>query len=341
MECERRQSRISHRGVCGFTLVELLVVITIIGILIALLLPAVQAAREAARRAQCSNNLKQVGLAMFNYESQHQVMPPGCIGKPITPAHSPTYAGAPGYTALVQILPFLEAGNVHQQLDLRYRNLDPVNAPATQSHIQTYKCPSDNSANRLAFLDRNKLSFSRSNYACSFGPAFYIRHDNGSGFPHNSNRTGVDPTSLGAFQWDDGRSLAAFVDGTSNTVLASEVLAGRDDDTSGDGDWDVRGLWAWHQMGGAAYTHRNTPNTSSGDALQGGECEAALPDLPCDTSCPNSLDCEHAAARSQHPGGVHSLYGDGHIAFTSNSINQTIWQWLSTVAGGEIVPSQE
>ena len=77
--------------------------------------------------------------------------------------------------------------------------------------------------------------------------------------------------------------MADFRDGTSNTVVASEVLGGRDDDTTGDGTWDVRGLWAWHMMGGAAYTHRYTPNSSNGDALQGQECVADLPDLPCDT----------------------------------------------------------
>ena len=131
--------------------------------------------------------------------------------------------------------------------------------------------------------------------------------------------------------------MADFRDGTSNTVVASEVLGGRDDDTTGDGTWDVRGLWAWHMMGGAAYTHRYTPNSSNGDALQGQECVADLPDLPCDTSCPNMLDCEQAAARSRHPGGVQAVYGDGHVGFCSNTIDLTIWQALSTIAGNELV----
>ena len=336
MYCDKHKS-------AGFTLVELLVVITIIGILIALLLPAVQAAREAARRSQCANNLKQIGLALLNYESQHQMLPPGCISKPITPQDGPVNSGAPGYTVLVQILPFLEVGNVSAQFHLQYRNVDTANAAATRSQIPTYQCPSDNTAGRSAYHQAYNLYFTRSNYACCFGSGFYIRNANGTNFPHTSlPRPGVDSTSDGAFQWDIGRAIADFRDGTSNTVVASEVLGGRDDeDTSSDNTWDVRGLWAWHMMGGAAYTHLKTPNSSDGDALQGNECVQDLPDLPCDMTCPNMLDCEQAAARSRHPGGVQAVYGDGHVAFCSNTIDLKVWQALSTVAGNELVTPPE
>jgi prepilin-type N-terminal cleavage/methylation domain-containing protein/prepilin-type processing-associated H-X9-DG protein len=325
----------------GFTLVELLVVIAIIGILIALLLPAVQAAREAARRAQCGNNLKQIGLAALSYESQCRTFPPGCLSLPITPAHGSILPGAPGYTALVQILPFLETGNVSALFNLRYRNLDATNAAATAAHIPAYKCPSDNTAGRSAHLQSYNLSFSRSNYACSFGSGFYIINANNTFFPHTQPpRTGVNSNSDGAFRWDVGRTMAEFRDGTSNTAAASELLGGRDDDSTGDGTWDVRGLWAWHMMGGAAYTHYNTPN-SGRDALQGQECVDDWPDLPCDLQCPNYLDCEHAAARSRHPGGVHVAYADGHVALCGNTIDAAVWRALGTVAGDELATAPD
>ena len=323
-----------NRKPLAFTLVELLVVITIIGILIALLLPAVQAAREAARRSQCSNNLKQVGLALLNYEQQYQMLPMGNISKPLTQAHSPTFTGAPGITVLVQILPFIESGNI--VFDSRYRNLDPVNSPATSAHIATYVCPSDNAGNRTAFLSANTIRFSRSNYAACFGSAYYIRSARQTGFPHTSlPRNGIDSTSDGAFQWDVGHTMADFRDGTSNTIAASEVLAGRDDD-NGDGAFDVRGLWAWHMIGGAAYTHRNTPNSGAGDTLQSAECVAELPDLPCDTSCGTYLDCEQAAARSSHAGGVNTVFADGHVGFYPSIVDGSVWRALSTIAGQEL-----
>ena len=326
----------------GFTLVELLVVITIIGILIALLLPAVQAAREAARRAQCSNNLKQLGLAFLNYETTHRMFPIGCISRPAIPAHGVTFTGSPGHTALVQVLPFMEAATVQHEYHFEFRNLDTINGPATRAHIPSFKCPSDTTSDRVAFHKLNDLYFSRSNYVCCFGPAFAIKADGGNYFPHGQNRTGTDFSSDGAFQWDNGRRIRDFLDGTSNTVVASEVIGGTDDEyEAGSADWDVRGLWSWHQMGGAAYTHYNSPNSSVGDAIPPQECVADLPrGLPCDLGAPNTLDYHQAAARSKHPGGVQCLFGDGHVSFRGETVNLQVWRALSTVSGGEPVSSE-
>ena len=137
----------------GFTLVELLVVITIIGILIALLLPAVQAAREAARRTQCSNNFKQTALALYNYEQQHNCFPPGgllrdpswvsnaaCGPYPPSPPDPPVI-NLPGWAG--QILPFLEQENVWDQLDCNKYNYSLPNYNVAKTEIKAYLCPSD------------------------------------------------------------------------------------------------------------------------------------------------------------------------------------------------------
>jgi prepilin-type N-terminal cleavage/methylation domain-containing protein/prepilin-type processing-associated H-X9-DG protein len=121
----------------AFTLIELLVVIAIIGVIVALLLPAVQQAREAARRAQCRNNLKQLGLAVHNYESSHRTFPPGVLGTSGSVAQ-----GQRLHTWLVQILPYVDQQNVQTTYDFNRRFDDPANAAAAQSQMPIFLCPS-------------------------------------------------------------------------------------------------------------------------------------------------------------------------------------------------------
>lgn len=302
----------------GFTLVELLVVIAIIGILIALLLPAVQAAREAARRIHCTSNLKQVGLAVLNYENTNKVLP---IGMNIA---LPQFKG---HSAFSGLLPYVEQADLYVQYDFEKRLYDAVNLRVTRVHVPAFMCASDNASGRI--MNDN---FARSNYVLCFG----------------SNKTGQSATNWntdGAFRRDVARRLADLSDGTSSTALASEVLAGRDDSVVGDNQFDIRGVWSeGTAMGACAYTHLNTPNSSVGDALfmdSGQRNCVAEEKMPCSSSAGNTYYNEYASARSRHPGGVNVVFADGHVSFFSDEVDWKAWQALSTIAGGETVEAEQ
>jgi prepilin-type N-terminal cleavage/methylation domain-containing protein len=131
----------------AFTLVELLVVIAIIGVLVGLLLPAVQAAREAARRMQCSNNLKQMGLALHNYESTYRTFPPGCVSRALGPwpggANDPVPEAGPGWSLFAMMLPQLEQPGLYETINFTRPIADPVNRAARSTIVKEYQCPSD------------------------------------------------------------------------------------------------------------------------------------------------------------------------------------------------------
>jgi prepilin-type N-terminal cleavage/methylation domain-containing protein/prepilin-type processing-associated H-X9-DG protein len=299
----------------GFTLVELLVVITIIGLLIALLLPAVQAAREAARRMQCGNGFKQVGLATHNYLSAHNVLPIGVVW---------STGSKPDHTGLAMLLPYLELQNVGYDFSLRQYEAGNARAIATQ--IPVYQCPSDDAYGRRLFD-----LYSRSNVAVCFGSGTMCKACVCCNQPSIAGSHLTD----GAFQLDISRSLEEFTDGTSNTALASEILSGKKDSGS---DADYRGGWTV-VLHGANYEHYDTPNSSNGDVIYPGTCSSE-PDMPCATSSGMNLYQQHIAARSRHPGGVNVVFVDGHISYIPNVIDLAVWRAIgarndgSTLATG-------
>jgi prepilin-type N-terminal cleavage/methylation domain-containing protein/prepilin-type processing-associated H-X9-DG protein len=325
------------RPLHGFTLVELLVVIAIIGILVALLLPAVQAAREAARRTQCVNNMKQVGLAMHNHETSQKRLPSAAMG--FVPDWSPSLPSAElqwrGHTAQFQILPYLEELSVANLIKIRKRWIDPANIPVSTQEIRTYQCPSDQAQGRVA--DSDGFPFSRSNFVVCVGTQGL--------FPDTTNNASLQVTppvpratlnlqTDGAFCLETGRRLRDFVDGTSHTVLGSEMLAGRVDTGKTYNDTDYRGKWAFVFTGGSVYEHKDTPNTSVGDQMRYA-CQP-FPDMPCGPFVPRDA-LEHYAARSAHPGGVNVLFVDGHGSFVQDGIDLLAWQAVATPRGGEVV----
>jgi prepilin-type N-terminal cleavage/methylation domain-containing protein/prepilin-type processing-associated H-X9-DG protein len=199
----------------AFTLVELLVVIAIIGVLVALLLPAVQAAREAARRMQCANNLKQIGLASQNFHDTYLFLPPAFIGD-----NSDTANGNGGWATWgALVLPFAEGTNQFSKWDLRYRVVDQP-AEAYQTKVKMYFCPS-RLPHVLSINDFKDPGGSLSDYAASFGSDAQYLNSNGAMIPNRPNIQTVGGVAT-LVSWSGQLNLAAITDGTSNTTLVGE-----------------------------------------------------------------------------------------------------------------------
>ena len=310
----------------AFTLVELLVVIAIIGILIALLLPAVQAAREAARRMQCTNNMKQIGLGMHNHATATNRLPSCALG------WDDALTGWRGMSTLVQLLPYLENETVTFQVDFDKRIWDQI--IAWKNPMPMYCCPSDNAYGRLSVH-----MVSRSNMAVCVGTAGSFKNAPGNRafeITRPADRVGMDLETDGAFYIEEGRSLNDFSDGLSTTAFGSELLAGRVDTGASVYDTDHRGRWVMPFEGGAAYSHRTTPNSSEPDVMP--YCCVSFEDMPCIIQ--GGLEDEYYAARSRHPGGVNVLFGDGHVEFYEDAVDLDLWRALATIKGGEVLDRQ-
>ena len=324
----------NHKSRRGFTLVELLVVIAIIGILVAMLLPAVQAAREAARRVQCTNNLKQNGLAILNFEDHFRALPAGAV-------HKEADGRDAEYSKFLLILPFLELDDTFKIYDFDGQSRVYFNTQVAGAQFPSYLCPSDDAEGR------SWLAFARSNYVACFGTAMETRLSdsvlNASGGTPSILWTSVDldgpdMDTDGCFRTQGkrtGRTLREISDGTSHTIMVSELIAGKVDVSDSTG-YDSRGLWILTWMGDSMYTHFLTPNSSAGDGMHKSTCRPS-PGMPC-----NFIGHEmgYAAARSLHTGGVVAVSVDGHVGFYSNDIDLLAWQALATYAGSDagIVP---
>ncbi|QDU52037.1 putative major pilin subunit [Gimesia panareensis] len=306
----------------GFTLIELLVVIAIIAILIALLLPAVQQAREAARRSQCKNNLKQLGLALQNYHDTHGVFPPGgviglCGGTPptnLTGLQECTDQHSLGGNWLLYILPQMEQSPLWDKAAPVLNSRDPLdymNNIFGHYSPAAYRCPSHPWDRRSNVAFRSLEHMSRGNYAANYGKGnLTASYTNSSG---------------GVFTINSSISIRDIKDGTSNTLLTGE-LNYINDNTS-----DARGAWVYSGMGGSAFSTGRNPNSTTPDILP--KCSSTT-EMPCTEANDGT---QIAALRSQHVGGVQVGLADGSCRFISENISQTIYQALGTRANREVI----
>jgi prepilin-type N-terminal cleavage/methylation domain-containing protein/prepilin-type processing-associated H-X9-DG protein len=316
----------------GFTLIELLVVIAIIAVLIALLLPAVQAAREAARRSQCVNNMKQIGLAMHNY---HQVNNTFCPGKM-------NYGWG---TWIIFTLQYIEGGTLYNAWNQGSNTTDPngniltygsaANTTVSYRRIQTYTCPSD-------IPDSLYNEMPMYNYGANWGNTNVSQATQND--PFNSK---VQVTFGGAPFADETSSgpnvfgLQSITDGSTNTLLASEVIqgqgAGAGVSISGTTCYDIRGFTVWGDATG--FEALIPPNSTYPDIIYTTAHCASLyqNNPPCVVTGGSTYPYSLYGSRSRHPGGVDSLFVDGHVQFIKNSINIQTWRALATTRNGEVI----
>jgi prepilin-type N-terminal cleavage/methylation domain-containing protein len=314
----------------AFTLVELLVVITIIGILIALLLPAVQAAREAARRLQCSNNLRQIGIGLHTFESRDGTLPPGtmCKGSRFTKTGD-TEREWP--SAIHFLYPFIEQQNYYEAIDgPRFRIDNPWGTPWPASvlnvTISALQCPSDSGTSGL-----NSDGLSKSNYLVIFSGE--RDGDNYAGDYQGGNYQNTAPNRRAAFRPYEGVPFADVKDGTSNTMAFAEYLKGV-------GPKDARGNF-YTSRAGCKFLYVHTgPNSVAKDNLSQYFCPGSgTPDEPANNlPCTGGADPDnYATPRSRHPGGVLAVFCDGSVHFIQENIDLATWQNLGWINDGNTV----
>lgn len=331
----------------AFTLIELLVVIAIVGILVGLLLPAIQMVRESAARTQCTNNLKQIGLALHNYHDTQNVFPPGYVDGNTDPTSTPDNDVGPGWGWAAFLLPYLEQGGVYNQINFNVAVGKGVNMQISQRSLIIFQCASDPFQQPCILYnwnDSSTVTVGHGNYVgcngweeCFSGaggdPQAGASTDGGSG--------GFGRKGIGLFYRNSRTRIADVLDGLGNTVVVGE-RSGNHSPSTWTGAVPQAMCPAW--MATQPYTVPNTPpfqapsgpngsaydNADYGEALVFAHCNGThLPSADNPIYDPDTFYSMHA------PRGANFLFGDGSVHYLTSSINPNTFQALATIAGGE------
>jgi prepilin-type N-terminal cleavage/methylation domain-containing protein/prepilin-type processing-associated H-X9-DG protein len=325
----------------AFTLIELLVVMAIIAILIGLLLPAVQKVREAAARAKCINNLKQIGLALHNYHDSMTYFPAGYVDGNTNPNSTPDNDVGPGWGWASFLLPYLEQNNLYRQIDFKQPVGMGVNTQVSRQPLTIFQCPSDNLQQLVPVYDS---SFS--------SPIAYVAHGNyvgcngweecfngAGGNPGGGSGTdglagGYGSAGVGLFYRNSRTRMADVFDGLNNTIVAGE-RSGNHAPATWTGAVPGGRCPAWMAgqppcvycaPPGAAYD-----NADFGEALVLAHCNAThLPSADFPIYDPDTFYSMHTGQ------GANFLFGDGSVHYLTSRINPYTYQALATIAGGEV-----
>lgn len=326
----------------GFTVIELLIGVAVVGILVALIVPAVMSAREAARRTECKGHLKQIGLALHSYESSHRVYPFGVGADKDGGGAQVTSEDSRRYSAHSQLLPYLELGNVYKQIDFSVHPFypdatgdpkeitgdGPNETPAAVA-VPVFVCPSD--------VNRLNRPWGSTNYRSCNGSSWDGRRGNGI----FGQITAVRPGDIR--------------DGLSNTAAFSERVRGDDDRNNVDFQSDLFGLaapwteesfrnWCTRLTEAEAFTLSLHDSNGGMTWLEGNMNWTRYNHFftPGRNSCKTDLTWNGVGmtATSRHAGGVHLLTADGAVRFVGDDVDQSVWTALGTIAGGERIAGE-
>lgn len=343
-----RTKRPACRSAAAFTLVELLVVIAVIGVLVAMLLPAVQAAREASRRSSCANHLKQLALAIHNYEGAYRTFPSGYVSYshyatiaslPAEDFDATTWDAAPGWSWGALLLPFLEQTALGDQLDSRLPAWHPTHSQLVQTKLEVFLCPSaSGGADSFALVDAggsplqkagSTVRLGRSHYVASHGQEECWGDCSGPSGGYNGD---VSRLADGPFYRNSRVGFRDVTDGLSSTVFLGEHTSRLSDKT-------------WAAVVPGAFVHPkvaspdNGPESAatlvlahSGPAL--GEVDAFGNPI---IHPPNFPTLHVGQMQAEHPGGAQVAFGDGSIRFIAETIHRPTFAAMTSISEGEVV----
>ncbi|MBD3675944.1 MAG: DUF1559 domain-containing protein [Planctomycetaceae bacterium] len=309
----------------GFTLIELLVVIAIIAVLVALLLPAVQQAREAARRSQCKNNLKQIGLAVHNYHDTHGVFPPGYLSRNVGVSDPAAADSGPGFAWGTMILPFLDQSPIYSQLDFNRDCTLPSNLALGQETLTVFQCPSDPGQNMFTVNNGNtNIDLPKANYVGIYG------YGSVSMAPGNPNPAGL-------FYRNSSVRMADILDGTSNVLMVGERASEHDFVTNLPA---VNAYSTWYAAVPGAMRPAGMMMASMMEAhpslVLGHVGQDAMMGMMAMHHSPNTTN-HIVNFSSRHTGGMQFLLSDGSVHFLSENIDYNTFRFLGQRADGNVL----